>query len=108
MDRDGTISVEVVFALPERQELVALTIPAGASVADAIELSGIAGKFPEHDLAACRVGIWGRLVDRDRLLDDGDRVEIYRPLAIDPREARRKLAAEGKSMGARGDGSGES
>lgn len=103
MDRDGTISVEVVFALPERQELVAVRMPAGATVADAIETSGIAGKFPGHDLSACRVGIWGRVVDRHQRLEAGDRIEIYRPLAIDPREARRKLASRGKSMGGHAD-----
>lgn len=99
MAEPETIEVEVVFALAERQELVAIALPPGATVGDAIEQSGIAAKFPEQDLSACETGIWGRLVDRSRSLQDGDRVEIYRPLEIDPREARRKLAAEGKSMG---------
>ena len=99
MAAEDTIEVEVVFALPERQELLPVTLPAGSTVGDAIEASGIADRFADHDLSSCRQGVWGRLVDRDRLLEDGDRVEIYRPLRIDPREARRKLAAEGKSMG---------
>lgn len=104
MERDGTIDIEVVFALPERQSLVGLAIPAGATVGEAIELSGIADEFPEHDLSACRTGIWGRFVERDHVPEDGDRIEIYRPLRIEPREARRRLAAEGKSMGQRGGG----
>lgn len=94
-----TINVEVVYALAEHQELVAVALPAGATVGEAIDQSGIATKFPRRDLSACPVGIWGRLADRDQLLLDGDRVEIYRPLNIDPRATRRKLAAEGKSMG---------
>jgi putative ubiquitin-RnfH superfamily antitoxin RatB of RatAB toxin-antitoxin module len=99
MAAEGSVEVEVVFALADRQELVAVTVPSGATAADAIEASGIAGKFPDHDLCSCQLGIWGRLVEKDQPLEDGDRVEIYRPLMIDPREARRKLAAEGKSMG---------
>ncbi len=94
-----TIEVEVVFALAERQELVALAIASGATVGEAIDQSGIAKRFPEQDLSACALGIWGRLADSDHVLQDGDRIEIYRPLLIDPREARRQLAAEGKSMG---------
>ena len=98
---ENMIEVEVVYALAERQALVAVTIAAGATVGDAIDQSGIAAKFPEQDLSACRLGIWGRLADKDQSLQDGDRVEIYRPLDIDPREARRRLAAQGKSMGQR-------
>jgi putative ubiquitin-RnfH superfamily antitoxin RatB of RatAB toxin-antitoxin module len=88
MAESGTIEVEVVYALPERQALVAIALPAGATAGDAIEQSGIARQFPEQDLAACQLGIWGRLADRDQLLEDGDRVEVYRTLEIDPREAR--------------------
>ena len=104
MAETDTIEVEVVYALAERQVLLAITIPAGATAGDAVEQSGIARQFPEQDLSACQLGIWGRLVESDQSLDDGDRVEIYRPLEIDPREARRKLAADGKSMGQREDG----
>lgn len=99
MAASDTIDVEVVYALAERQLLLAITIPAGATAGEAIDQSGIAQQFPEQDLSNCQLGIWGRLVDSDQLLEEGDRVEIYRPLSIDPREARRRLAAEGKSMG---------
>ena len=99
MAETDTIEVEVVYALPERQALVAIALRAGATAGDAIEQSGIAGRFPERDLSGCRIGIWGRLADHDELLQDGDRVELYRPLEIDPREARRRLAAQGKTMG---------
>jgi uncharacterized protein len=97
----GALQVEVVFALPGQQELVGLEVAKGATVAQAIEQSGIASTFPDHDLSRCAVGVWGQVVERDRRLRDGDRVEIYRPLLLDPQEARRELAAKGKSMGKR-------
>ena len=93
--------VEVVYALAERQVLIALSVAPGTTVAEVIERSGIADKFPDHDLSSCPLGIWGKIVDRDRVVEAGDRVEIYRQLEIDPRDARRKLAAQGKSMGRR-------
>ena len=86
------MQVEVVFALPDRQVLEALEIDEGATVAQAIERSGIARRFPEVDMSALQVGIWGRPVDRTHILRQGDRVEVYRPLEIDPREARRLKA----------------
>lgn len=95
----GTVAVEVVFALAERQELVAVRFPAGITAREAVDQSGLANKFPEQDLSACQLGIWGRPVENDRQLQDGDRIEIYRSLLIDPRDARRQLAAEGKFMG---------
>src|SRR5688572_2940506 len=93
------LSVEVVFALPDRQELVTVTVDEGATVADAIARSSVGASFPEWNLEDCAVGIWGRPVGRDQRLRDGDRVELYRPLKLDPREARRTLAAQGRSMG---------
>ena len=92
------ISVEVVFALADAQALVAVTLLDGAVVGDAIEQSGIAARFPEIDLGDLPVGVWGHVVDRDTRLNDGDRVEIYRQLDIDPREARRQLALLGRTM----------
>ena len=84
--------VEVVFALPERQALETVEMPEGATVADAIEKSGVERQFPDVSFAALQAGVWGKLVDRDHVLSDGDRVEIYRPLEMDPREARRLKA----------------
>ena len=99
MEPEESIDVEVVFALAERQVLVAVAVPPGTTAGEAIDISGIASEFPEENLSAFRLGVWGRLVERDQVLQAGDRIEIYRPLKIDPREARRRLAAEGKSMG---------
>ena len=97
------IEVEVVYALADRQRLVTVTVPESATVADAIEASGIAREFPDESIDSSEVGIWGHVVERERRLSAGDRVEIYRPLRLDPREARRQLAAAGKTMGSPND-----
>ena len=86
------LPVEIVLATPGRQVLLALDVEAGSSVADVIARSGIGLQFPELDLDAMAVGIWGTPVARDRPVGPGDRVELYRPLEIDPREARRQRA----------------
>ena len=93
-----SIEVEVVFATPERQRLVSLLLPPDSTVEDAIAKSGMSEAFPTQDFSECEAGIWGRVVARDRVLAAGDRVEIYRPLEMDPREARRRLAAAGQTM----------
>ena len=86
------MQVEVVFALTDIQVLRTVQLPTGATVAEAIEASDIAEHFPGMDLGELQAGIWGKRVERDRLVQDGDRVELYRPLDIDPREARRLRA----------------
>ncbi len=93
-----TVNVEVVYAKPDRQELVHLKLNAGATVAKAIECSGLLQKCPEIDLARNKVGVFGKLVKSDSVLRDRDRVEIYRPLIADPKEVRKKRAEEGKVM----------
>jgi putative ubiquitin-RnfH superfamily antitoxin RatB of RatAB toxin-antitoxin module len=92
------IHVEVVFALAEKQQLSAVSLPRGATVADAIAGSSISKAFPGENLEQLNVGIWGRVVTRDYVLSDGDRVEIYRALELDPRDARRQLALLGRTM----------
>lgn len=92
------ISVEVVFALPDRQLLSTVELDAGATVGEAIAESRLTGQFPGEQIDSLPTGIWGRPADRDQPLKDGDRVEIYRPLEIDPRDARRRLARIGKTM----------
>jgi hypothetical protein len=93
------MQVEVVFAGADRQCLIAVILPRGATVADAIASSAIAQKFPEENLDKLQAGVWGQPVQRNHVLSDGDRVEIYRALALDPREARRQLALLGRTMG---------
>jgi uncharacterized protein len=94
-----TIEVEVAYARPERQLILKLEVPLGTTAVEAARLSGIEEQFPEIDLASQRLGVFGKLCKHDRLLNPGDRVEIYRPLEVDPRAARRELAAAGKTMG---------
>jgi len=99
MTGTAEIRVEVAYALPSRQDILALALPAGSTVQQAIEASGIRQLYPEIDLSVQKVGIFGRLAKLDEVLQPGDRVEIYRPLKADPKEVRRRLAAEGKTMG---------
>ena len=95
----GGLAIEVVFALRARQELISLTVDPGTTVEMAIQQSAIGDLFPEEDLSSYQAGIWGKPVGRDHPLEDGDRLELYRPLLMDPRKARRKLAAVGRVMG---------
>jgi len=99
MTESDTIRIEVVFGLADRQKLVSIDIDAGADCADAISQSGIAAEFPELDLNVLPVAIWGRPAARSNGLKDGDRIEILRPLQMDPRDARRQLAIDGQFMG---------
>jgi putative ubiquitin-RnfH superfamily antitoxin RatB of RatAB toxin-antitoxin module len=92
------LRIEVVFATPERQALVEVRVDPDATVGDAIAASGLDREFPDQPLDSVPVGIWGRRVTREAGLRDGDRVELYRQLLIDPKEARRRLAALGKTM----------
>jgi uncharacterized protein len=99
------ISVEVAYALPERQRIVAVKVPAGTTALAAAERSGIARLFDGLELAAAKMGIFGKAIADPctHVLEDGDRVEIYRPLKADPKEARkaraRKAAAADNAAG---------
>jgi len=93
-----TIHVEVVYAKPERQEVVGVNVPAGSTVGQAIEASGLLARHPEIDLAQNKLGIYAKLAKLDSALRDRDRVEIYRPLIADPKEVRKQRAAAGKAM----------
>ena len=91
MEADPTLRVEVVYALAHEQVSVVLSLPAGSTAADAVHRSGLVGRFPE--IARAPFGVYGRVVAGDAPLCDGDRVEIYRPLMADPKQARRRRAA---------------
>lgn len=91
-------AVEVAYAKPEKQLILTLKVAPGTTAEQAIIASGILQKFPEIDLAANKVGIFGKMVKPDTELREKDRVEIYRPLIADPKEVRRQRAAEGKVM----------
>lgn len=86
------IAVEVVCATPERQVLYRVSLPVGSTALQAVQQSGILQELPEVAFDPSRLGIFSRRVEADELLKDGDRVEIYRPLTIDPKDARRRRA----------------
>ena len=85
------VDVSVVFS-PRAGVVdeVQLTLREGSTVADALHASGLQARHPEHELSALPVGLWGTFCERDDLLRDRDRVELYRPLRVDPKEARRQ------------------
>lgn len=89
--KPAKIAVEVVFALPERQTLRRVQLPAGSTVEDALAASGLAEEF--RNAGSGRVGIYGKAVPAGTVLRDGDRLEIYRPLRADPKDLRRVRAA---------------
>ena len=90
------LSVEVVFAAPDRQKLITLQLPANSTVRQAALQSGLQADFPELDLAEAPLGLFGKVVASPdtQVLEDGDRVEIYRPLLADPKEVRKRRAAQ--------------
>lgn len=93
------ISVEVAYALPRQQTLLTVRVKLDATVSQAIAQSGILKKFPELDLATLKAGVYGKAVKLDAGLRANDRIEIYRALLADPKEVRKRRAAEGKSAG---------
>lgn len=88
--------VEVAYASPLRQEAIDVAVHPGATVEQAIRLSGILELFPEIDLMRTRLGIFGEIASLQDRVHEHDRVEIYRPLIADPKEARRQRAEHGK------------
>ena len=81
-----------MYALPGGEDAVALELRPGATAADAVRASGLLQRHPEIGLGRHRIGIYGRVVAKQAPLADGDRVEVYRPLLVEPKEARRRRA----------------
>ncbi|MCW8824823.1 MAG: RnfH family protein [Gammaproteobacteria bacterium] len=98
MASDKLISIEVAYAVPEEQIILEVDIESTDTVEAAIQKSGILERFEEIDLTKNKVGIFGKLTKLDKTLNERDRIEIYRPLIADPKEVRKKRAAEGKRM----------
>ncbi len=92
MDRNKNISVEVAYATPAEQKIIVVEIEQGATIERVIDRSGILEIFPEIDLMVQKVGVWSKVKKLTDEVGDGDRVEIYRGLTMDPKEARRKRA----------------
>jgi hypothetical protein len=87
------MKVEVVYALSEEADAVSVNLPAGATLRDAVVASGVARRHPEISLEKQAFGIFGKRAPLEARLSPGDRVEVYRALALDPKEARRRRAA---------------
>lgn len=90
------INIEVAYARPDLQKIIALEVPEGTSVFDGAKQSGIQNVFPEIHFDEVHMGIFGKVVKApaSEMLRDGDRIEIYRPLIIDPKQARLNRAAK--------------
>jgi hypothetical protein len=84
------MQVGVVYAEAADQVWLRIDVPENSTVRDAIESSGILGMFPNIDLAAQKVGVFGKVTKLDATLGPGDRVEIYRPITCDPRAVPRR------------------
>jgi hypothetical protein len=86
------VNIEVAYAKPEAQLIVALTLPEETTLEAAVKASGLLERFPEIALSELNVGVFGVVCKPDQAINEGDRIEIYRPLRHDPKEARRQRA----------------
>jgi hypothetical protein len=93
------LSIEVCYALPNEQVLIPVELPEGATVQQALDASGILQRCPQIDLAKQKVGVFGKLKPLDAVLADHDRVEIYRPLIVDPKAARQRRVEKTRKEG---------
>jgi len=96
---NAKIQVEVVYGLAHKQKLLSLPVNAGQTVEQVIIESGILSLFTEIDLTENKVGIWNKAVKLSQLVEDLDRIEIYRPLIADPKEVRKRRAEKAKLEG---------
>ena len=88
------LEIEIVYGLANRQVLKSMSVTEGTTVRGAALKSGLEVEFPELDLQQAPLGIFGKAVKDETVLRDGDRIEVYRPLLVDPKEARRKRAGQ--------------
>jgi len=95
---DDKTLIEVAYATPAKQLIVECSVARGTPARDAVRQSGIEEHFPEIDTDSCELGVFGKAIATDYELQDGDRIEIYRPLIADPKEVRRQRAAQGLKM----------
>lgn len=97
MEKNELLRIRVVYALPDQQPSVDLQVPPGTSLADAVNRSGLLQKFPEAAARPLECAIFGRAVSLTYELRDGDRIEILRPLVIDPKQNRREAAQRARA-----------
>jgi len=93
---DDQITVEVAYALPHKQKIAAVKVAPGTTARDVVRQSGIARDFPGLDVETADLGLFGKSVKDDFAPQAGDRIEIYRPLSADPKDARKARAAKAK------------
>lgn len=98
---DDLIKIEVAYATPDLQKIVLIEVKSGTSIRQAAMQSGLESIFPEIDYAARPMGLFGKKVAKpdEQLVVAGDRIEIYRPLIIDPKQARANRAAKKAKAG---------
>ncbi len=92
MDNTNKITVSICYVTPSIQEIIRLAVPGGCTLKHAVEISGIDQKVQQVDLNKHTMGIFGKVVENTYILNDNDRIEIYRPLRMDPMQARRQRA----------------
>ncbi len=93
------LSIEVCYASAGEQALIAVESPEGATLRQALDASGILRRFPQIDLGTQKVGVFGKLKPLDAVLNDHDRVEIYRPLLVDPKVSRQRRVEKTRKAG---------
>lgn len=93
---DQKLSIEVAFGTSTEQHIVEVELAAGATIQDAVQASGLQAAFPKFDFTRLRKGVWNEVKGDEHCLKDGDRVEVYRPLIIEPKEMRRRRAEKGR------------
>ena len=84
------LNIEIVYGLPDKQVLKTMQVVEGTTIRQAALQSGLENEFPDLDLYSAKLGIFGKIAKDDTVLRDKDRIEVYRPLLIDPKEARRQ------------------
>jgi uncharacterized protein len=95
-DVDTCLRVEVVYALANHAYIIPLQVPADCTIRQAIQKSEILKACSEIDLSENKIGVFNKIKQLDDVVKDGDRIEIYRPLLVEPKEARRRRAEKQK------------
>lgn len=94
--RADLLAIEVALATPRKQRIIALEVTPGTTCREAVAQSRIGHEFPDIDVLKAPLGVYGEVCEPDAQVEEGDRVEIYRPLLLDPREQRRQRLARNK------------
>ncbi|MBM7074412.1 RnfH family protein [Shewanella sp. 202IG2-18] len=100
MNHDQNVfMVDVVYALPKQQKILQVKVNSGTTAIEVLKLSNLVTFFPEIDLESVKLGVFSNLVKHDRVIEPGDRLEVYRPLIADPKDVRRRRAEKAVQEG---------